>query len=921
MVNRCKNCGWPNAIGSENCVKCNAPLIYAIINNAIRNHESQLLVPAGTTQDDVYQCIRDIMRENPEIFWFSHQWKYTEEDHTICFQYSISKERSLIAKKQIDDVVQYDFQINNVYGLSVPERIMYVYKWIALYCKPNIYSAYNQSIYSVFVYRNSVCTGYAKAAQYLFKVLGIESKLVFGTIYNVEDENRHCWLIVRINNQWYHFDPTFADPNTCNLLYKAGINPIMGAEGLVYNYFCCDTECIKHSRSIENESELPVCNSKMDYKTLQYLPVLLSREGKGCMLSNAGSCANVYLWHSKDSIPNDNIQKVVKIYKNDKSHDLLEHESRIMRELLPFSSVIHICGVTDQQDGIIMEQATPLADLLCSHYYKLSAAGFCNLLLDVLKGLQDCKDQGIYYRDIHLNNIYRTSEGRYVLGDFGSCVYIGEKRPMNHGGVSSPWYSAPETYHDGVFNESSSTYEVGMLAYFLLNGLLPPLWNEYREGSLKQRIQGCTLPPPALLKNPSCALEYCLLSVINKSLSFESMQRFQRLSDLEYAIRECLYIAKNNDYVLIDGGTSERLDKFDRKINIGENGFNQHTDFHQTCIMPSPPHDSHDFIVNPWQNINDFSVTAECPIRTISQKENKSTTYQPKYDHVRLPVDSKKTFWSKLFGTDAKKRPEDEVYSSVFAPAEVKPKSHLLVQVYLHLLEEAEKIAHLAVESDKNAERRDYIPLRCRLRKGDKVEVHMNIYGEMLLMSEKKSVEWQGSFIKHSFDYLVPNDINVDGLSCLIVLSVNGAQVGEMRFITQIVERPRNLHPKVFSRQYKKIFISYAHQDESKVKYIAHAYDAQGVDHFFDRHYLKPGDIFPLKIKEYIDSADLFVLCWSVNAAQSDYVNLERKQALRRAYPSVKPFEEAPLAIYPMSIEPRAELPLDMKDIYHFDWI
>lgn len=37
-----------------------------------------------------------------------------------------------------------------------------------------------------------------------------------------------------------------------------------------------------------------------------------------------------------------------------------------------------------------------------------------------------------------------------------------------------------------------------------------------------------------------------------------------------------------------------------------------------------------------------------------------------------------------------------------------------------------------------------------------------------------------------------------------------------------------------------------------------------------------------------------------------------------RAFPQVKPEQEAKLRIYPMSIEPRADLPIDMKNNYHF---
>lgn len=258
------------------------------------------------------------------------------------------------------------------------------------------------------------------------------------------------------------------------------------------------------------------------------------------------------------------------------------------------------------------------------------------------------------------------------------------------------------------------------------------------------------------------------------------------------------------------------------------------------------------------------------------------------------------------------------VYSSVFAPAEVKSRSHMLVQVYLHLYEETEMVKSLAQESDKEAERRDYIPLQCKLKKGDEVDVQLNIYGETLLMSDKKRVIWQGSFTKCSFDYFVPKDIDVDELSCVALLFVNGVPVGEMRFITQIVEVPRQLNPEILAQKYRKVFISYAHQDESKVKFLHEGLELGSVPHFFDRNYLKAGDVFPQVIQDYINSADLFILCWSENASKSEYVQKERLQALGRAFPQVKPEQAAKLRIYPMSIEPHAELPGDMKNYYHF---
>ena len=241
-------------------------------------------------------------------------------------------------------------------------------------------------------------------------------------------------------------------------------------------------------------------------------------------------------------------------------------------------------------------------------------------------------------------------------------------------------------------------------------------------------------------------------------------------------------------------------------------------------------------------------------------------------------------------------------------------------QVFLHLPEESEEVLALAQEAQKNAERRGR-PLQCKLKHGDKVDISLNISGEKLLYSEKKSVSWFGGKTNCTFSYYVPKDIEDEELLCVAILSVNGAPIGEMQFVTKIVETPRSFHPEVYTRKYNKIFISYAHQDESKVKFIAQTCKAVGIDYFFDRDYLKAGDIFPLEIEKYINSADLFILCWSKNAAKSDYVQKERNLALDRAYPKVKPYEKAPLSICPLSIEPRAEIPEDMKSIYNFEQI
>ena len=259
------------------------------------------------------------------------------------------------------------------------------------------------------------------------------------------------------------------------------------------------------------------------------------------------------------------------------------------------------------------------------------------------------------------------------------------------------------------------------------------------------------------------------------------------------------------------------------------------------------------------------------------------------------------------------------VYSSVFAPKNVRLDSHMQVRVFLHLFEESASVKAKVKECDENAIHKGRIPLSLKLEKGDKVDLEFKVSARTVLAMERKTLIWQGYATNCTFDFYVPDDIKVRNLSCAVYFSVNSIPVGEVLFTSDIVkEESKQVPQELIAHKFNKVFISYAHMDEEKVKFLAEGFKLQNVDHFFDRDYLKPGDIFPQKIQEYIDEADLFILCWSKNAVGSDYIMKERTQALGRAYPQVSPVENAKLSIYPLSIAPQAELPDDMKDSYHF---
>lgn len=261
------------------------------------------------------------------------------------------------------------------------------------------------------------------------------------------------------------------------------------------------------------------------------------------------------------------------------------------------------------------------------------------------------------------------------------------------------------------------------------------------------------------------------------------------------------------------------------------------------------------------------------------------------------------------------------VNSSIFAPSEAKRGDYMMVQVFLYKDGEEQAVEDKAAEVDSDAQRRNYTPLSVQLKCGDVVRISLKMLGNGVEVEDsQQDMIWQGHYTDCQFAVFVSKEYAPSTMMGTVMLSINGVPCGRMMFKTEIVDRPQKLYAKIESKPFRKIFISYSSQDESKVKFIALAYKAQGVDYFFDRDYLKAGDVFPEKIRDYIDTADLFILCWSKNAADSYYVQQERSLAMSHAYPQ-KTMEEATLTIHPISIEPRTEYPQNMKDIYNFEVI
>ena len=165
-----------------------------------------------------------------------------------CYNYYFEKRpgdgRVYLVSKD-DDLSQYKRELSLIKQITDPilasvpkgaseyETVKFFYEWL---CNNVSYEASDRDQYisSAFIDRKTVCTGYARALQFLCNRVGIQCAIASGMGDNGSTPpESHSWDLVRIDGKYYWVDATWGDP--------------LPAEGKAYNdeisyYFLCATD-------------------------------------------------------------------------------------------------------------------------------------------------------------------------------------------------------------------------------------------------------------------------------------------------------------------------------------------------------------------------------------------------------------------------------------------------------------------------------------------------------------------------------------------------------------------------------------------------------------------------------------------------------------------------------------------------------
>lgn len=149
--------------------------------------------------------------------------------------------------------------------------------------------------------------------------------------------------------------------------------------------------------------------------------------------------------------------------------------------------------------------------------------------------------------------------------------------------------------------------------------------------------------------------------------------------------------------------------------------------------------------------------------------------------------------------------------------------------------------------------------------------------------------DWNGGPFLLQFFVTVPDDTRIGTRPARLLASVNGRPVGRIGFVLNIVTAKHGSTKlaKTVPHGYSQYFVSYSDKDLERVlprvQGLRIAELDRDVHFFFDKVSLAPGERYETEIFDFIDNrADAFLLFWSTNSAESEWVEKEWRRALVR---------------------------------------
>lgn len=238
---------------------------YDTLTNSLLAGKNTVRIPRGLAAQRAFEILNLVRSDHPEIYWVNVQVAV----RGIGFRQELAcgKGRSLLVIEKAMENARREALGNLPKDANDYTIAKAVFRYIVSHTEydwsegrsADFSSVNAHTLAGVFLDGKAVCEGYASAAQYLLQCAGVLAFKITGSATSTTASGPHAWLLVRINGDYYHFDPTWGDINSAS-----GVKGQDGSIDVNYDYFCLTDREISVTHKADPEVELPTCKATKD---------------------------------------------------------------------------------------------------------------------------------------------------------------------------------------------------------------------------------------------------------------------------------------------------------------------------------------------------------------------------------------------------------------------------------------------------------------------------------------------------------------------------------------------------------------------------------------------------------------------------------------------------------------------------------
>jgi len=226
----------------------------------------------------------------------------------------------------------------------------------------------------------------------------------------------------------------------------------------------------------------------------------------------------------------------------------LEEGRRLARVRHPNVLTVHGADVDRGRVGLWTEliDGPNLRDIISEHGV-FEPAEAITTAIAICRALNAVHEADLVHGDVKASNVFRDTDGRIVLGDFGSAAELDSTGIVS----GSPVSLAPERLRGAAAEPAYDVYSVGVLLYLMLSGRYPVEGTDV-NAILEQHELSGGIP----LRVPRPDLPTVLTDLVDRAVAGDRALRFTTAGELERAL---------DKVGVADGGSSPALKKTETK--------------------------------------------------------------------------------------------------------------------------------------------------------------------------------------------------------------------------------------------------------------------------------------------------------------------------------------------------------------------